>query len=219
MPNGSQNLESVIGLAMEALAGRINTALPARVDSYDAPSQLATVTPMVKRPVPSSEGDASFSFEALPQIRDVRVIHPGGQDWALHIPLKPGDSVLLIVLQWDPSGWQQTGEVSAPADTRTHSIAHAIALPGYRRDGQRLAGVSSDYPTFRASGGFTVTLKPTGMEVGGASDAAALASKVNLLSQAFAAHKHAFIGAGTVDVVTPVFTHQDTASDKLKVGG
>lgn len=218
MPNGSQSLESVIALALEALAGRISTALPGRIDSYNASTQTADITPMVKRPVPSSE-EGSFSFLALPQIQGVRVVHPGGQDWAMHIPLKAGDSVLLVVSQWDPSAWQATGEVSEPPDVRTHSPAHAIAIPGYRHDSQALQGVSADYPTFRHKDGFTVTLKPTGMEVGGSSDSAALASKVNTLSQAFQSHTHLFTGTGSVGAVSPTFVHQDTASQRLKVGG
>jgi hypothetical protein len=221
VPKGSQSLESVIELALEAGMGRINTALPARVESYDSATQMAVVTPMLNRPVPSSEGDSAYQFETLPQIRDVRVIHPGGQDWALHIPLKAGDSVLLIVSQWDPSLWQESGEVSAPADIRPHSLAHAIALPGYRPNPQRLAGVSADHPTFRHKDGFTVTLKSDSIEVGGASERAALESKIHseldLIQNAFST----FVpGSGGASFPNPYLRAGRTVgSTKLKTSG
>jgi Phage protein Gp138 N-terminal domain len=217
MPTGEINLEELITLAVETGIARVNTSLPGTVVSYDAATQRADIRPGLNRIIHTAEG-APVS-EALPILRAVRVVHPGGKDWALHIPLKEGDTVGLIVSQADPTGWQTRGEVSDPRDRRLHSLAHVWAVPGWRTDNAPIPGASADYPTWSHKDGFKVTLKSDGLEVGGATDAAALASKVNALSEAFAAHTHLFVGTGSVSTVNPAFVHSDTASTKLKVSG
>jgi hypothetical protein len=218
VPSGNQDLEDVITAAINAAISRVFTGSPGRVESYDAATQRADITPMVRRTLYTAEGEPVP--EDLPMLRSVRVIHPGGEDWALHIPLKRGDTVALLGMTLDPTAWQSTGQVSAPRDVRTHHLAHAVALAGYRIDSKPIPNASADYPTWAHKDGFKVTLKPSALEVDGASDAAALASKVN---QAFTDIALAFstYAPGTGGGSFPdIFVWADTtASSKLKTGG
>jgi hypothetical protein len=218
MPTGDQSLEDVIRAAVEAAVARIFTGTVGKVDSYDASTQRANITPQIRRVIYTAEGEPTT--EALPMLRDVRVLHPGGEDWAMHIPLKAGDTVLLLPQQWDPTAWQSTGQLSNPRDSRTHHLAHCVALAGYRQDSKPIPGASSDFPTWQHKDGFKVTLKASTLEVDGASDAAALASKVNQALTDIALAFSTYIPGTGGSSFPDVFVWADTtASSKLKVGG
>lgn len=174
---GDLSMAEVLRLALDGRIAQLNTAMPARVESYDHTTQTARVKPLLKRAVPTPE--EGYTLEELPEVHRVKVIHPGGEDWALHLPLKTGDTVQLVINQWDLSEWSRTGNASAPADRRTHSLANAVAFPGLRADAKAITGTSATNATLKHAGGFAVTFTPTGIQIGGASDALALASKVD----------------------------------------
>lgn len=207
MPSGSLTLEEVFRLAMDGRLAQLNTAMPGRVQSYNAAKQTADIKPTLKRAVPTPDGD--YILEELPVIPSVKVIHPGGTDWALHIPIATGDTVQLIINQWDHSEWSRTGEVVGPADKRDFSLAHAVALPGLRLDSKPITGASATNTTLHHSSGFAITVTPTTFEVGGNGDAAALASKVltelQALVSTFNSHVHPYVDTlpvGTAASVT-----------------
>lgn len=214
---GSQNLEDVLQIGVSAALAAIDTCLVCTVVSYDATQQTADLRPVTTRRVPNPEGGTVE--ETLPDIPAVRVLHPGGANWAVHVPLKAGDGVAVLCSKTDFSEWLRTGNRSAPADHRTFSLAFAIAIPGLRRT--PISDANSADITFVHSSGFKVVLNSAGyMEVGGSVDAAALASKVADLASALASHTHLFTGTGSVGAVNPVFTPAASyGSTKLKVGG
>jgi hypothetical protein len=217
MPQGELSLEELIRIAVDAGVARVNTSLPGRIESYDAESQTANVTPMLKRPVYTANGEPTY--EQLPVIRSVKVLHPGGEDWALHIPLKAGDTVELRVMQWDPTGWQTTGQVSEPRDLRTHHLAHVVAVPGYRLDSKPIPGASADFPTWQHKDGFKVTLKSNALEVGGSSDAAARASRVEAELDSIQNAFSTFVpGSGGASFPNPYVRVSGVGSTKLKTG-
>lgn len=224
----------LLQLAIDARLADLCVALPGRVESYDASAQTADVKPMVRRLVPTPDEDSIA--EELPTIFAVPVCHPGGNGWGLHIPLAAGDTVLLVFQQWDPTEWQRTGEISDPPDQRRHSLAHAVAIPGYRAKQAALSGASSSDVTFTKDGfgitiksdaveiGGSLTVKSDRVEVGGTSDAAALATKVDALIAAFDSHTHittATVGPGpAVGTIAPTVSPVGgtSASQALKLG-
>lgn len=172
----------------EAAASELHTALPARVESYDASAQVADVTPVLRRTLTTEDGSAVT--EALPTLRRVRVVHPRahGGGWHLHMPLTAGDFVLLVVLERDPTRWIATGEVSPTPDTRLHHLAHAVAIPGLYPHADRLTDPPTDALVVGREGGARLVLKSDGsvvlygdgIKLGSdtAAEALALASKV-----------------------------------------
>ncbi len=211
-------------MAMEARVATINVALPGRVDSYNATTQRADVTPLIKRAVRTPDED--YLYEDLPQIPNVRVIHPGGEDWALHVPIKQGDTVQLIFQQWDPAEWMRTGEVSAPADKRRFSLAYATAIPGFRAADQTIPGAVSDAITLSHKNGFVVKVTNSRVEVGGNSDSASRASltddQLNDLKTAINGWTPVPNDGGAalkVALTTWLADVANTGSTKLKVGG
>lgn len=211
----------LIQTAIESMTSELCVALPGRVESYDSDAQTADVKPMIRRLVPTPDEDQIA--EELPVIYSVPVCHPGGNGWGLHIPLAAGDTVLLVFSQWDPSEWRRTGDIASPPDQRSHNMSHAIAIPGYRSTRAPISGASASDVTFMKDG-FGITIKTDKVEIGGSSDAAALASKVDDLISNFNSHIHtttATVGTGPVGTISPTTStvSGSAASSKLKLGG
>ncbi|MEY4507967.1 MAG: hypothetical protein RLZZ450_89 [Pseudomonadota bacterium] len=148
------DIGDVILAAMGSLVRNFAVAQPGTVTSYDADSQTCSVTPGVHRLVPTIEDGDDDETEPLPTIPDVKVCWLVGRGIQVKGTLQPGDTVLLVALDFDPSAWMRAGSAQPPDDARAHHWAHAVAIPGLVPD-------TSPFP------------EPT--------DAAALASKVDAL--------------------------------------
>lgn len=160
------SLEELLEAWRDGLQDELHTALPARVDSYDAGTQKAVVTPQVRRTLVAEDG--TTTTEPLPAIRAVPVLVPRGGDYfGPHLPLAAGDFVLLVVAERDLSRWLQTGEVSPAPDVRMHHLAHAIALPGLFPNARALSGLSSSDMQLGREGGPVLTVTSSQIQVGG----------------------------------------------------
>lgn len=149
----------------DALCSELHTALPGRVESYDASAQVADVTPQLRRALSTDSGETVH--ETLPTLRRVRVMQPRAHQggWHIHCPLAPGDFVLLVVLERDPTRWITTGELSPTPDTRTHHLAHAIAIPGLYPHAQRLTNPPTNAMVIGREGGARIELRTDGTVV------------------------------------------------------
>src|SRR5690606_15352833 len=106
----------------EALQDELHTAFPARVESYDASTQTADVTPRVRRTLTAEDG--TLEREAMPVLRAVPVVQPratsGG--WFVHMPIAAGDEVLVICCERDITRWRGSGQISDAPDSRMHHL-------------------------------------------------------------------------------------------------
>jgi hypothetical protein len=143
---------AVITEGVDVAVRNFAVALPGTVLSYDAASQTCSVQPGVHRLVPDADDESEDVVEPLAPIQHVPVCWLVGRGIQVKGGLQRGDSVLLLALDRDPSGWLRSGAASEPDDARLHHWAHAVAIPG-------LVPNTSPFP------------EPT--------DAAALASKVD----------------------------------------
>jgi hypothetical protein len=114
----------------------LHTALPGRVESYDASKQTCDVLPMIKRQIP--DGSGGYKIEDLPVLPNVPVAFPrGGGGFFMSFPLQKGDFVMLVFCERAIGAWRKKGEATSPGDLRTHSLAGAVAYPGlYPSDGK-----------------------------------------------------------------------------------
>lgn len=213
----------LIRRAMDARLLDVHTALPGRVRSYDAAAQTADVEVMIKRSVPTGGDEAAPVLETLPVLPSVPVAFPGGGGCFLTFPMAQGDPVWLVFAERDTSQYRVTGAVSDPGVQATHGLSGAVAFPC--RVGPRSAALStteeSGAELGKINGTANVIVKAATTEVGGATDAAALESRVKVLETHYLSHTHAVTGAstGSPNVVTPPYVAQTFGSTKLKVGG
>lgn len=107
----------------------VHTAMPARVQSYDAATQTATLVPLVRHAV--LLGDGSVEREELPVLPAVPVLWPRFGGHFIAGALAAGDVVLVVFCESDTGPWRAgSGDVSNPADLRRHSLSHGVAIPG-----------------------------------------------------------------------------------------
>jgi hypothetical protein len=144
----------------DALQDALHTALPGRVESYDADAQTADVAPQIKRAL--SREDGTLVYETMPTIRAVPIVYPRWGSWFMHAPLTAGDTVLLVCCERDIAQWRQTGQLSPPLDVRHHHLAHAVALPGLFPRSRQLASLPTDALVIGRDGGSTIHVKQSG---------------------------------------------------------
>jgi hypothetical protein len=202
------SLETTLDLCRDRWAEEMHTALPGKIESYDASKQMADVTPLIRRALPREDG--TLASEPMPTIRAVPVIWPRTGDFFVHLPLAAGDTVLLVCCERDFARWMQTGEASDPLDVRHHHLSHAVAIPGFfpRSNPVGSSNTPSDALVIGKDGGATIRVKNAEIKIGtNASQFAALANlvkaRLDTIQAAYDAHKHTGVTTGGGTSGTP----------------
>jgi hypothetical protein len=102
----------------------VNTALPGRIESYNANTGKAEVQPLLK------ERYADGDVITLPRIPNVPLVFPRTQAASISMPVAAGDGVLLLFCQRSLDKWLSLGGIKEPDDIRMHSLSDCIAIPG-----------------------------------------------------------------------------------------
>ena len=158
------DLADLLIAAMDARLVDLHTALPGRVRSYDAATQLADVEPLLKRALRTELGDKVL--EALPIIPSVPVVFPRGGGYFVSLPLAAGDCGLLVFSERAIDRWRSTGEVADPGDQRMHGLSGALFVPGLGPRGDALADADASEMRVGRDGGAQIAITPTGIEIG-----------------------------------------------------
>lgn len=158
-------------LLRKAIASRvadIHTALPGRVEKYDADKQVADVVPVIRGVIFSEDEDPLL--EDPPVIQNVPVGWMRGGGYSLQLPLAKGDHGLLVFSEACIAQWRVSGEISEPGDLRRHDLSYPVFYPCIAPD-------SSPLPN---AGGAAVLDGPGVIRMGGPSaDFVALSAKVD----------------------------------------
>jgi len=144
-------LARIIQTAIQSRLRGLHTALPGTVVEYDPIRQVADVDVAIQVEI------AKDTIERLPTIPEVPVAWPRGGGASLHFPLLPGDGVLLICLESDPSAWLE-GRGDRPSIAARHGL-YPVALPGFAPLSQAIA------PTAISASGALLACGPHGVEV------------------------------------------------------
>lgn len=125
---------------MGEFAADLNTAMPARIESYDSQKLKAVVSPLFKRKFQGQDSAVS-----MPPIVEVPVscLRAGG--FIIRPPYKKGDIVLLVFAQRALDNVIGTGKEADPEITRMHALDDAIVVGGLMPfTGSLPAGYDSD---------------------------------------------------------------------------
>lgn len=202
-------------------------AMPGLVKAVDMTNQTVDVQPVLQRVIPRGDDETdSPEAETLPVVPAVPLVFPRGGGFFVSVPVAVGDSVMLVFSDRDIGRWRETGQVPCnPGDQRAHTLSGAVAFPGVFPRGAKLADASPTNMVLGKDGtpGMKITITPTQVQVDGSGDAAALASKVNALFNAFCNAVPVAMdgGAAIQNAVKTVWTgfSNTVASTKLKLGG
>jgi hypothetical protein len=161
------SLAEVIQHGIDAAVRGIFKAGPGIVKAYDPLTNTAFVRPAIKRSMYSTEGERAF-YEP-PEIPFVPIIFPRAGGMVLRLPVKPGDTVLLIYCDEGLAEWRDQGGVTEPQDARLHSMGWPVAIPGFFPDSQTMSpldgAASATQAVFGEDGGNQVRVGPTGIEL------------------------------------------------------
>lgn len=107
-----------------------------QIESFDAATQTATI---------SLAEQLNFAGETktFPLLEKVPVFVLGGGDRVITLPIKKGDTCLVLFNDRDIDVWTQTGATAAPSSDRQHDIADGLALVGFRSKANSVASYST----------------------------------------------------------------------------
>lgn len=106
------------------ILNEVHTCMPGRIEKYDYTQQRAEVKPLLKRAMKNG------TQLAYPNITDVPVCFPSGNNASITFPLSKGDSVLLLFSERSLNNWINTGNDSNTELDKLHCLTDCIALPG-----------------------------------------------------------------------------------------
>jgi hypothetical protein len=112
-------LAQLLKQAIENRLLDVHTAIIGRVQKYDPSTQTADVEPVLKRSVPTLDGN--LKQEDLPLLVDVPVLFPNAGGFFLSLPIKPGDYVQVIFNETSQENIYQ----------QRFSLQEAVAIPGF----------------------------------------------------------------------------------------
>jgi len=209
----SVSLSEAVQSGIDKALDHLHTATIGIVDGYNLATQRARIQSALRRPLLRANGEAVF--EDFPSFDDIPVLWPRGSSGGLCGALAPGDSVLLVFLQYSAGEWRERGGTQNPADLRQHSDGYPVALAGIAPDAAPLLATLPDaweLGFFGTSLG-RVSVRASDILLGrGATDFVALSSglafefaavvaKVNEIITAYNLHGHAAFNAPTASLV------------------
>jgi hypothetical protein len=135
----------------------LHTCLPGIIDRFDPETQTASVQPAIKR-IFTERGTVD-----LPLCMDVPVSFPGGGDFFLTFPVKPGDECLLLFSERCIDAWHFEGGTQPPEEFRLHDLSDAIALVGLNSQPKKIPAFNATDTELRNRFGDThLTMQPDG---------------------------------------------------------
>ncbi len=135
----------------------LHTCLPGIVAGFDTATQTASVQPAIQR-IFTERGAVN-----LPLCVDVPVQFPGGGDFFLTFPVKPGDECMLHFSERCIDFWFANGGVQLPGEYRLHDLSDAMATVGINSQPRRIPAFNGADTELRSrAGDIRITVKPGG---------------------------------------------------------
>ena len=155
--------EEALRISLEGLQGKIWTALPGIIDSFDAAAHTCKVQPAISGKRRKQNGD--IEAIQLPLLLDCPVVFPGGGGCTLTFPIKPGDECLVVFASRCIDSWWQLGGVQGQAEFRMHDLSDGFVIPGGRSQPRKF-NVSTSAAQLRSDDGQAfVEINPTSHNV------------------------------------------------------
>lgn len=120
-----RQFSDTIKFAFDSLISNIHTALPGRIETYEALRKKVSVKPLIKK---KFKDGTVLSF---PVINNVPVVFPGTRKSVIQYPLEKGDGCLIIFSERSLERYlSSVTEEVEPQDSRKFSISDAVCIPG-----------------------------------------------------------------------------------------
>lgn len=226
MARTTPNLAQLLVSAMETRLDALHTAIPCKVEAYDASTQTASVKPQIKNPIKTEKGEVVY--EEFPVLPNLPVAFPRGGGFNLQFPIAKGDFGMVIFSERSIDEWRQSGDLTEPSNTTKHPLQGAMFFPMGYPDVSKLADGDDTNMSLGRDGGANIKVTPDDViELNGNDNFAVLATELivalEVIKDSFNSHTHSGVttGPGVSGPPTPVLIggFSDIQSDKVKIGG
>jgi hypothetical protein len=140
-----RTLSEIIRKATNGALADVHVALPAKVLSYSATTNLADVDVQVQHSV--WDDDNRRTYEDPGTLPGVPVMWPRAGGFLLTLPLTAGDTGLLVFNSDAIGEWRSTNQKSKPADSSRLSVGWPVFIPGLFADMNPFAAGDVPYRT------------------------------------------------------------------------
>lgn len=137
-------------MALDGAQGKLWTALPGIINSFDPSAMTCTVQPAINGWRRFDDGH--LEQIKLPMLLDCPVCFPGGGGCTLTFPIKQGDECLMVFSSRCIDSWWQLGGVQSQAEIRMHDLSDGFVLPGVRSQPRKFS-VSTSAAQLRSDDG------------------------------------------------------------------
>lgn len=159
------DLEDVVLSAMETALQGVWTAMPGRVESYDAATQTARIQVTVKNPRIDENGDRQADTIAI--LPAAPVVHLCGGPFRTVYPVVRGDTVLVVFTSRPLGQWHSLGGVVDPGVDHHHDLSDGVAFVGLRDSKRKLKNAPTDRMSIGHDEGATIEITQSKVRVGG----------------------------------------------------
>lgn len=130
--------EDLIRAHIEHALFRVHTAMPCRVQSYDATLQVCDLVPLVRHAI--HDPDGGITHEDYPVLPCVPVVFPRTQDHFIAFAIQPGDMGLAVFCEDAIGHWRVGGgDVTDPGFLGRHHLGSGVFIPGLFDRSRKLA--------------------------------------------------------------------------------
>jgi len=147
-----QKLFDLLQLSFNSFMSNIHTAIPGKIESYNAIKKQAEVKPLIKKQFEESNLE-------YPVISNVPVMLPGNEESVISIPLQKGDGCLILFSEVSLERYlSSSGEIVEVGDVRKFSLSDAICIPGlgpFNKPGK--IGNGTDFEVIYKNGNLKIT--------------------------------------------------------------
>jgi phage gp45-like len=146
----------IINDLLQKITLALRVAMPASVESYDFKTQKADVKIEMQE---LYRNDTSIEY---PILSGVPVIFPRCGGASITMPIKRGDTCLIVFLDRDSTSWLLGGKNLKPKSMRNHHLSDAVAIMGLSPFVSKSAA-KNNTDMLISFDGSTITLKPNGI--------------------------------------------------------
>lgn len=118
-----KDMSTLVDLLKKNIFINLNVCLPATVISYDSTKNQVDIQPAIQEVLTNN------NFLDMPQIFNVPVLELGGNGLSVKIPLKAGDTGIVIFCDRDITLFKQEKKNTQPNTLRKHDLADGIFIP------------------------------------------------------------------------------------------
>jgi hypothetical protein len=145
--------EEAMRTALSGWQSGIWTAMPGIVTAVDFETMTLSVQPAIKGVITDEKGKTQLVN--LPLLIHVPIQFPMAGGFALTLPVKPDDEVLIIWASRCIDAWWQSGGIQKPMEARMHDLSDGFAIIGISSVPNVIPNISTTSAQLRNEAGTT----------------------------------------------------------------